>query len=155
MSDLISREDVLKYPIRLDHYDEEHGNRHFVLGIESVMEYVESLPSAGQNCVLCEYYTEIETDDGIKGKCTRRTGSDLISRQDAINCCACLHPEECWNEIRKLPSADRTTGKWKHVDLLADRLCSVCGYGVWDFEAEEYNYCPNCGARMYKGGDDE
>lgn len=46
MTDLISRADVLKYPIRLDHYDEEHGNRDFVLGIESVMEYVESLPSA-------------------------------------------------------------------------------------------------------------
>ena len=46
MSDLISRKAVLDYPIRLDHYDEEHGNRHFVLGIESVMEYVESLPSA-------------------------------------------------------------------------------------------------------------
>lgn len=46
MSDLISRQAVLDYPIRLDHYDEEHGNRHFVLGIESVMEYVEYLPSA-------------------------------------------------------------------------------------------------------------
>lgn len=44
--DLISRQAVLHYPIRLDHYDEEHGNRDFVLGIESVMEYVESLPSA-------------------------------------------------------------------------------------------------------------
>ena len=46
MSDLISRQAVLDFPIRLDHYDEEHGNRDFVLGIESVMEYVESLPSA-------------------------------------------------------------------------------------------------------------
>lgn len=46
MSDLISRQAVLDYPIRLDHYDEENGNRHFVLGIESVMEYVEYLPSA-------------------------------------------------------------------------------------------------------------
>lgn len=45
MSDLISRADVLKFPIRLDHYDEEHGSREFVLGIESVMDYVESLPS--------------------------------------------------------------------------------------------------------------
>ena len=45
-ADLISRADVLKFPIRLDHYDEEHGNRDFVLGIESVMEYVEALPSA-------------------------------------------------------------------------------------------------------------
>ena len=44
--DLISRADVLKYPIRLDHYDEVNGNRLFVYGVESVIEYVESLPSA-------------------------------------------------------------------------------------------------------------
>ena len=44
--DLISRADVLKYPIRLDHYDEENGSREFVYGVESVIEYVESLPSA-------------------------------------------------------------------------------------------------------------
>lgn len=46
MSDNISRQAVLNYPIRLDRYDAEHGNRDFVLGIESVMNYVESLPSA-------------------------------------------------------------------------------------------------------------
>lgn len=45
-SDLISRADVLKYPIRLDHYDEVNGSREFVYGVESVIEYVESLPSA-------------------------------------------------------------------------------------------------------------
>ena len=44
--DLISRADVLKYPIRLDHYDEVNGSREFVYGVESVIEYVESLPSA-------------------------------------------------------------------------------------------------------------
>ena len=59
MSDLISRQAVLDYPIRLDHYDEEHGNRHFVLGIESVMECVEYLPSADAvevvRCKDCKY----------------------------------------------------------------------------------------------------
>ena len=44
--DLISRADVLKYPIRLNHYDEENGSREFVYGVESVIEFVESLPSA-------------------------------------------------------------------------------------------------------------
>ena len=62
MSDLISRQAVLDYPIRLDHYDEEHGNRHFVLGIESVMEYVEYLPSADAvevvRCMNCIYGEE-------------------------------------------------------------------------------------------------
>lgn len=62
--------------------------------------------------------------------------------------------EAMWTAIEAL-SAERPTGMWKQVDLLADRLCSVCGYGVWDSEAEEYNYCPNCGADMRKGGDTE
>ena len=41
---LIDLDELLKYPIRLDHFDTEHGNIHFVLGIESVIEYAESLP---------------------------------------------------------------------------------------------------------------
>ena len=46
------------------------------------------------------------------------------------------------------------TARWIQKDLCADRFCSNCDYVVWDSEAEEYNFCPNCGARM-KGADDE
>lgn len=64
MSDLISRQAVLDYPIRLDHYDEENGNRHFVLGIESVMEYVEYLPSADAvEVVRCKDCKHRQTDE--------------------------------------------------------------------------------------------
>lgn len=42
----IEREALMQYPIRIDHYDKEHGNEHFVLGIESVLEYAENLPTA-------------------------------------------------------------------------------------------------------------
>ena len=59
-SDLINRADVLKYPIRLDHYDEVNGSRVFVYGVESVIEYVESLPSADAvqvvRCKDCKWY---------------------------------------------------------------------------------------------------
>jgi len=44
MSELIEREALLKYPIRIDHYDKENGNENFVLGIESVIEFAECLP---------------------------------------------------------------------------------------------------------------
>lgn len=44
--DLISRSDVLKYPLRRDTCDKKNANPHFVNGIESVMEYVETLPAA-------------------------------------------------------------------------------------------------------------
>lgn len=43
--ELIRRSDVLKFPIRRDHYDREHGNPHFINGIETVMEYVEFIPA--------------------------------------------------------------------------------------------------------------
>lgn len=42
---LIDADELKKFPIRLDHYDTEHGNKHFVYGIEAVMEYVEELPT--------------------------------------------------------------------------------------------------------------
>lgn len=35
---LIDADELNKFPIRLDHYDKEHGSEVFVLGIESVLE---------------------------------------------------------------------------------------------------------------------
>ena len=46
MAKYIKLEDLTKFPIRLDHYDKEHGNEHFVYGIETVLEYAENLPAA-------------------------------------------------------------------------------------------------------------
>ena len=45
MDRLISLDELNKFPIRLDHYDKEHGSEDFVLGIESVLEYAEYLPT--------------------------------------------------------------------------------------------------------------
>ena len=33
----------MAYPIRINYCDKEYGNLHFVLGIESVLEYAENL----------------------------------------------------------------------------------------------------------------
>ena len=46
MDKYINLEELMKFPIRLDHYDKEHGNEHFVYGIETVLEYAENLPAA-------------------------------------------------------------------------------------------------------------
>ena len=43
---LIDLEELQKFPIRADHYDKKNGNKNFVLGIESLMEYAENLPIA-------------------------------------------------------------------------------------------------------------
>lgn len=42
---LIDADALMKYPIRINHYDKENGNEDFVLGIESVLEYADNLPT--------------------------------------------------------------------------------------------------------------
>lgn len=46
MTEYIRREAVMEFPIRRTNYDRKNGNEHFINGIESVLEYVENLPSA-------------------------------------------------------------------------------------------------------------
>lgn len=46
MAEYIEREELMKFPIRRNHYDQEHGNEHFIYGIETVLEYAENLPAA-------------------------------------------------------------------------------------------------------------
>ena len=46
MAEYIEREELMKFPIRRNHYDKEHGNEHFIYGIETVLEYAENLPAA-------------------------------------------------------------------------------------------------------------
>ena len=45
MARLIDADELNKFPIRLDHYDKQHGSKAFVFGIESVLEYAEYLPT--------------------------------------------------------------------------------------------------------------
>lgn len=42
----IEREALFNYPMRRDNYDTKNGNIHFINGIESILEYAESLPPA-------------------------------------------------------------------------------------------------------------
>ena len=83
---------------------------------------------------------------------------DLIKREDAMQV-AFLYPffsDALMEEINAIPSADRPQGEWtKAYDGIGGRVkCTNCFKTYdWDSEAQYYNYCPNCGARM-KGADD-
>lgn len=46
MAEYINREEIMKFPIRRNHCDNEHGDIRFLNGIEVVMEYIEEIPSA-------------------------------------------------------------------------------------------------------------
>ena len=64
--------------------------------------------------------------------------------------------------IDALSAAEPKTGEWKPlIDYIGDEYfeCSKCHDVFYvEFgtpEDNNYNFCPNCGARMYKGGEDE
>lgn len=52
MAKYINLEELMKFPIRQNHYDKEHGNEHFIYGIETVLEYAENLPAADVTPVM-------------------------------------------------------------------------------------------------------
>lgn len=56
--------------------------------------------------------------------------------------------------LLELPSAEPKVGKWiNHKEIIYtdpeiwgySQECSLCGFTLG---AKEYNYCPNCGAKM-------
>lgn len=48
MSDLISRQAAMAFPLSREHYDEKNGNTAFICGVECYRDYIEELPSAQQ-----------------------------------------------------------------------------------------------------------
>ena len=144
MSDLISRADVLKYPIRLDHYDEVNGSREFVYGVESVMEYIESLPSADAEDRL---YIKIYADD-----------EPSVKAEKLYQICGETQNREVTKWLKEyFPSADRPMvhserpAEWiRHEDrIMIYYSCSKCG----EIEIGTPPYCRKCGSYM-KGGAD-
>ena len=62
--------------------------------------------------------------------------------------------------LNQFPSADAAPvrhGRWVSVPHKLARVCSVCNrdepYKFADIDADVYDYCPNCGARMDGGAD--
>lgn len=101
--------------------------------------------------------------------------SDLISRQETLSILSNLN--SAWvgyEKVSRLPTIDAVTvkhGEWLPYEWCTDGTwdkCSVCGVahrtrdkytGFMDRKEhvfqEQLNYCPNCGAKMDGGKDDE
>ena len=91
-----------------------------------------------------------------------------MTREEAIKELEEIAEMTIWNyrrlattmAIEALSSADRPTGEWV-IDDAHTEHCSVCGHTFYTSALfavggnDEPNFCPNCGARMYKGGEDE
>lgn len=60
--------------------------------------------------------------------------------------------------LNQFPAADVAPvrhGRWVSIPHKLARVCSVCNrdepYKFADIDADVYNYCPNCGAKMDGG----
>ena len=119
-----------------------------------VLSILKSLPSATcEDCIwhVCNYNKiDWEGEDGY------------ISRQDALDKAILVPIAKVVTEdkviyrrvvfvedIESLPSVESKTGKWIRND---DYICDQCGYHMI-VGGGAYNYCPNCGTRMTKGGE--
>ncbi len=80
--------------------------------------------------------------------------SDLISRQETLSILSNLNLAWVgYEKVSRLPTIDAVPVK--HAKLVNPNPfgeCSICGYLI-DIR-QEYNYCPNCGAKMDGGKDD-
>ena len=78
MAKYIKLEDLMKFPIRLDHYDKEHGSKDFVYGIETVFEYAESLPAADVAPVVHGHWIIGGDNDDFDIKCSKCKWTDTF-----------------------------------------------------------------------------
>lgn len=111
-----------------------------------------------RNCEQCKHH---KADGCSRWNCEYEPRMDgLISRQDAIdaierNAYRHTYLNQIIDIIESLPSADRPTGEWiyakEQLEIVPMWECSCCRTRI----SKKFNYCPNCGARMYKGGDSE
>lgn len=63
-----------------------------------------------------------------------------------------------WDDIEAAPTVDAVEvvhGRWVSVPHKLARVCSVCNrdepYKFADINADVYDYCPHCGAKMDGG----
>ena len=154
MADLIKRQAVLNYPIRINHYDEEHGNRDFVLGIESVMEYVESLPSAKRETGAWVGIDDFPHQEWECNQCGKIVYTDSETGIEEYEFCP-----HCGAEM--LNAEGDGGAEWVETSGGEHYKCSRCGFRApyylsTDREPCEWlsDFCPNCGKLMWKDGEE-
>ena len=69
MAEYVKREGLMQFPIRRDHCDKEHTNEHFICGIETVLEYAESLPTTDVAPVVHGRWEHIGGDEWCCSAC--------------------------------------------------------------------------------------
>lgn len=77
MTEYIERGTLMQFPIRRNHYDRKNGNKHFINGIESVLEYAENLPAADVAPVVHgRWIYKGDSDMWVCSRCGRSVNAD-------------------------------------------------------------------------------
>ena len=77
MVEYIERGALMQFPIRRNHYDRKNGNKHFINGIESVLEYAENLPAADVAPVVHgRWIYKGDSDMWVCSRCGRGVNAD-------------------------------------------------------------------------------
>ena len=176
-TDLISRADAIEAVANaIWHYPNEcyYNLNDFDMAEALAKDALKALPSAD---VIKFDFSKLSSGQlhdirRHKAKASDEAKGDLISRQDAVNTIKRYKHrlqgkgqtygfllEEFEHQI---PSAEAVQGEWIEVEDDYDNIyweCSNCEdafvLDVGTPKDNNYNFCPNCGAKMSKGGDNE
>lgn len=85
---------------------------------------------------MARYIDADKAAEMIKKDCLQQV---IYTKDDAIDCIKCV-PIADVQEVRH--------GKWVYHYRLKKFVCLECGYETK--HKPDFNYCPNCGARMDK-----
>ena len=104
---------------------------------------------------------ELITEDKVRmDDNTLRVAAAIGGSYSAIDCFNAIN-DTCYRHIKsvkEIPEADVVPvkhGRWISIGHKLSRICSVCNcdepYKFADDDANVYDYCPNCGAKMDGG----
>ena len=87
MVKMISLDALMDFPIRKDHYDKEHGNEHYIFGVESVLEYAQNLPSV--DAVPAGAYEQVAWERDLAVQQLKDYGVGLGQTKDLVEVTRC------------------------------------------------------------------
>ena len=137
--------DLMKFPIREDHYDKEHGNENFIYGIETVFEYIDALPkyeiavqSEGRVAedILCKALECCTMENDGKtcpcDTCPRNNGD--YSDTDCIkeNCVEALDRIRYQSAMIKFLQNTVAENEQRHIKEMVEFNCKQCACALLD-----------------------
>lgn len=178
-TDIISRADAIEAVIAEGRkvYTSEYANAERVIYEADAVEALSLLPSA--DAVGHEVYDKrTQADERIIDSYRREFSEVASAEAEQVTgklkkpCDSLLtgDSDECKEQKSKLESAETVQGEWIEVEVFpevydiegvktwgSEMQCDQCGFRHTAIEGHmaQYNFCPNCGAKMTKGGDSE